>query len=154
MWEVIFLIKKTVCALLLAISLFSLYSCSSSPPASTLILEFMSAYGISGTPITSDAAEFSEGYMNEESFLKIFPLDAPPRDYAILLNRRFTYGEECGFFVIRGEDKSAVLEMCQERIKLISNGKGGILLHSGDVIFYSTLSDSEKARDIFYTIIK
>ena len=154
MWEVIFLIKKTVCALLLAISLFSLYSCSSSPPASTLILEFMSAYGISGTPITSDAPEFSEGYMNEESFLKIFPLDAPPRDYAILLNRRFTYGEECGFFVIRGEDKSAVLEMCQERIKLISNGKGGILLHSGDVIFYSTLSDSEKARDIFYTIIK
>lgn len=135
--------------------LLSFSACRSTVGAGELMSEFMSAYGISGPVFLPDEPEYSEGYISEDALKKIYSYYGSfPSDYAIFLNRHYDYGAECAFFVCDDGDISDTLEMCYERIALICRGEEGIVLCSQNVVFYSTLSDKERARELFFMILK
>ena len=117
--------------------------------------EFMSAYGISGPVFLSGEPEYSEGYISEQTLEKIYSYYGEfPSDYAIFLNRHYDYGAECAFFVCDDGEVSDTLEMCRERIALICKDDVGIVLRSRNVVFYSTLSDKERAKELFFMILE
>ena len=63
---------------------------------------------------------------------------------------------EVGVFVTAdGTSRLCAEELCRERIRLISKmgyGENSLLLRRGDVIFYSTLPDTERAERIWLDI--
>ena len=79
-----------------------------------------------------------------------------PDNFAIFLNSHADYGSECGVFVCDGGiGISEVEEMCLERIRLLGRGgENSFILREGRVVFYSTMSDGERARGIWRTLGK
>ena len=146
--------KKILFVILLSASLLpSLFSCGREQTAEEMMRDFISAYGAEGVVYHSGCAEGDEGYLAPEKLAIIYQFSARfPTDYAIFLNSRAEYGSECAFFVTRdAEQRAATEEMCRERLRLLG---GGLLKRSRNVVFYSTMSDGDRAEQIFNQIIK
>jgi hypothetical protein len=110
--------------------------------------DFLYSYGIDGVVYSSSASEGDVGYASDKLLSKLFIFEGEfPKNYALLLNSRSDYGAECGFFVCEGEsERERVVDMCEERISLLTRGEGGIIISRGRVVFYSTLSDRERSE--------
>jgi hypothetical protein len=78
-----------------------------------------------------------------------------PSDFAVILNCRADYGAECGVFVCDGEaEREAALEMCEERLRILSrDADNSLLIRSGNTVFYSTLTDDERAERLWRKIV-
>lgn len=132
-------------------------SCRREISALDFMTGFVAAYPIEGVVYHSSAEYMEEGYISEELFRRIYSYKGEmPEDFAIYLNSRPERGGECGIFKLGvGGDKEAVLEFCLNRIRLLTERAGdGCVLTSGDYVFYSTLSDTERAKELFYRLIK
>ena len=149
--------RRFFCAFLIVTTLFTFVSCGESRPAFELLSEFVSAYGAEGIIYRSDAAEWEENYIEYDLLKKIYVFyEKFPEDFAIFLNSHTDFGSECGAFVCEdGAEFSRVEEMCLERIKLLGReGDGAFVIREGRVVFYSTMSDGERARKIWKAVAK
>ena len=78
-----------------------------------------------------------------------------PESFAVILNSRADYGAECGVFVCENEsERTAAMQMCEERLRLVSRGgDSALLIRTSNTVFYSTLSDKETAASVWRKII-
>lgn len=151
------MIKKIFVFVLALICVFLLFSCEKNISASDFMTDFAAAYPLEGEIYFSEAQKKDEGYISEELFRKIYRIDGEiPEEYAIYLNSRPNQGAECGIFKLRAGSKTEpITEMCLERIRLVSGREAeGVVLISDRYVFYSTLADSERAKALFYRLIK
>ena len=149
--------RRFFCFLLIASMIFSLVSCGESRSASELLSEFVMAYGAEGVIYRSDAEKWDDGYIECDLLKKIYLFYRDfPEEFAIFLNSHADYGSECGVFVCTDSgEASGVEEMCFERIKLLGRGgEGSFVVRDGRMVFYSTMSDGERARRIWDAIDK
>lgn len=142
--------KKLISLVLSAAILFTLVSCSDDRTADELLSSFLESYGASGAVYSPRRAEWETGYIDSDLFHKIYELDsAAPQDFAIFLNSHTDSDSECAVFVCRdGAERMAVEEMCYERIKLLVTDNG-FVARSGNTVFYSTMSDKERAERVW-----
>ncbi len=134
-----------------------LSSCGKDISAADFMTDFSSVYPLEGEIYFSEATKEDEGYISDALFRKIYRIDGEiPAEFSIYLNSRPSQGAECGIFKLReGAETEPITEMCLERIKLISGRETkGVVLKSGRYVFYSTLEDSERAKELFYRLIK
>ena len=149
--------RRVFCAFLIITTLFSLTSCGESRSAFEMLSEFVSAYGAEGVIYRSDAGEGEEGFLEYDLLKKIYVFYKDfPEEFAIFLNSHADYGSECGVFVCDDSgEASEVSKMCLERIKLLDRGgDGSFVIREGCVVFYSTMSDSERARRVWKSVAK
>ena len=149
--------RRVFCFLLVLSMLFSLASCGESRPASELLSEFVSVYGAEGVIYRSDAKEWEEGYVEYDLLKKIYLFYKDfPEEFAIFLNSHADYGSECGVFVCRDASEcETVSEMCLERIRLLDRkGENSFVIREGRVVFYSTMSNGERAKKIWQAVNK
>ena len=149
--------RRLICVFLTVFLCFGIVSCGETRSASEMLFEFVSAYGAEGVVYRSDAEEWEEGYVEYDLLKKIYVFyQYFPEDFAIFLNSHADYGSECGVFVCRdGGEVSEVEEMCLERIKLLGRGdENSFVVREGRIVFYSTMSDSERARKIWQSVKK
>ena len=145
---------KRLLPLLLIISLFTYSSCKAEPSAYEILTEFSAAYGAEGIIYSPEVAEGNEGYIQDGLVERVFLFtEGMPGNYAILLNTHLDSPAECGVFVCgdSGEVR-ACEEIALERVRLLS-GEEGFVRRRGRVVYYSTLSDSERAEELFKEII-
>ena len=147
--------KRLLSVFVILIMIFSLVCCEEKVSADTLMSEFLRSYGIDGVVYSSSAKEGDVGYASGELLSKLFIFEGDfPESYALLLNARSDNGTECGFFVCENEgEREQVIDMCEERLSLLTRGEGGIIISRGRVVFYSSLSDSERAENCARRII-
>ena len=122
-----------------------------------MLSEFVSAYGAKGTIYSPEIAEGKEGYIPDGLIEKMYLFsDDFPENYAILINPYTMDFSECGVFICRDADSlSDMEEICLERIRLLSNGEDNAFLKiNGNMLFYSTMRDRERAEKIWREIIK
>lgn len=149
--------RRVFCFLLIFSMLFSLSSCGESRSAYELLSEFVSVYGAEGIIYRSDAEEWEEGFAEYDLLKKIYLFYKDfPEEFAIFLNSHADYGSECGVFVCRDSSECfEVYEMCLERIKLLDRrGEKSFIVREGRLVFYSTMSDTERARRIWDALRK
>lgn len=148
--------KKTALILIPFILIFALCSCQKEVSATAILSEFISAYGAEGIIYSSESAEGDDGYLRVEVLSKIYLSgDRFPENWAIFLNSHADYGSECGVFVCDSADmRLSVEEMCLERIRLLSGGENSFVIRSGNIVFYSTMQDGERAERLFKKILK
>ena len=133
-----------------------LFSCKSQKDAAEMAREFLDTYGAEGVIYTSRGGEDFE-LLTDELFKKIYIYDGDvPKNCALFLNSFADYGSEFGIFVCEdAEELRAVEKCCLERIDLL--GRGGdnaILIRCGGTVFYSTMSDGDRAREIWKSVAK
>ena len=149
--------KKGIAFILIVISALSLVGCKKEASAEKILDEFLLMYGGEGTVYSSDKSITDEGYITEDVLSKAYVYEGDfPKNFAILLNSRTAKGFECGVFICEGEDERAtVLEMCRERLDLLSErAEEGIFVRSGNLVFYTTASDKKRAEEIIKKIIR
>ena len=149
--------RRLFCLFLVFFCAFGMVSCGGSRPATEILSDFISAYGAEGIVYRSDAAEYDEGYAEYDLLKKIYVFyEDFPDEFAIFLNSHADYGSECGVFVCADSGEvSEVEEMCLERIRLLGRGgENSFVSREGRVVFYSTMSDGERARRIWRTLEK
>lgn len=149
---------KRIIAFILLLCLFicSLVSCRENRSAEDLLCEFIEAYGADGIIYSMGKKEYEDGYVSEELLARIYVYQGDfPENFAIFLNSHADYGSECAVFVSsNAEETSMIVEMCQERISLLGRGSDiAFIKRKGNVIFYSTMSDREKAEKIWAKIL-
>ena len=128
--------------------LFILSSCSEPLPPKDLLAEFVKSYGAEGIIYHSEAKEGDEGYLSPELATLAFGDRELPRSYAILLNTHLDTPVECGLFLIEG-NREELIDLCTYRTALLDRrGERTHIAIYGDYIFYSTLSDRERAKKI------
>lgn len=135
----------------------SFVSCTRDFSAKSLIDEFLYSYSAEGIVYSPECAEGEDGYVYEGFTDKIYIYEgAFPENFAIFLNSHADYGAECGVFVCEDEDERArVTDMCEERIDILARGsENAFLARSGNVVFYSTMSDRARAEEIWRKIIR
>ena len=126
--------------------LFILSSCSEPLPPVDLLSEFVSSYGAEGVIYHSEAKAGENGYLSPELASLAFGDRELPSSYAILLNVHLDLPTECGLFLIEG-DRRECIELCTVRTSLLDkSGERSFISIYGDYIFYSTLSDKERAK--------
>ncbi len=141
--------------LFLAVAL-SFASCEPKRDATEMAREFLDTYGAEGVIYSSRETDGCE-LLSDELFKKIYIYDGEvPKSCAVFLNSFADYGSEFGIFVCEdAEELRAVEKCCLERIELL--GRGGdyaFLMRNGNTVFYSTMSDGERARKIWQAISK
>ena len=149
--------RRVFCFLLIFSMLFSLSSCGESRSAYELLSEFVSVYGAEGIIYRSGAEEWEEGFAEYDLLKKIYLFYKDfPENFAIFLNSHADYGSECAVFVCRDSSECfEVYEMCLERIKLLDRrGEKSFIVREGRLVFYSTMSDTERARRIWDALRK
>lgn len=144
--------KRLICLTLAILLLFC--SCQSEQDAYAMLSEFVAAYGAEGVIYSPSLAEGKPGYLTQELVERIFLFtDGIGDNYAILLNSHVTSVSECGIFVCDDdEERRRCEEVCLERVRIL-NSDNGFVKSKGRAVYYSTLSDSEKAERIFKEII-
>ncbi len=134
--------------ILLFLCLFVFSSCSEAGDPTASLGEFVSAYGAEGIIYSTDVEEGQEGYISPEIERTIFGTTDMPPSYAIFLNTHLDYASECGAFLVRG-DRSEIISLCKRRISLLDPaGDHSFIAIYGDIVFYSTMSDAQRARRI------
>ena len=148
--------RKILPILLVALLLAALPSCSERPDAEAIILSVVSATGAEGVIYSPTRAEGEDGYIDRELFSRIYVTDGEmPESFAVFLNSHADYGAECGAFVASdAAELERLREMCGERLRLLARGERGLLLVQGRVVFYSTMSEPERVREIFLTAVR
>ena len=141
--------------LLTVLSSLVLSSCRMAPDAYDMLRDFSLAYGVEGVIYSPAVLEGDDGYIDSELFEKIYSQDTMPENFAVILNSRADYGAECGVFVFETEsERTAAMEMCEERLRLISRtGDSALLIRTASTVFYSTLADKETAERVWRKII-
>ncbi len=128
--------------------LFILSACQPPAPPVDLLSEFVKSYGAEGIIYHSEAEEGDEGYLSPELACLAFGDRELPKSYAILLNIHLDTATECGLFLIEG-NKKELLELSAARASILDPvGNRTHIAIYGDYVFYSTLSDKEKAKRI------
>ena len=141
---------------MLSLLFASLCSCGSEPDAYEMLKEFVQVYGAEGVVYSPSIPESQEGYMPPELADRIYRFSGkPPDNFAVLLNSHTNGFYECGVFVSTDADSlSSITETCLERIRLLGGaGENDFVKVSGRLIFYSTLSDRDRAERIWREII-
>ncbi len=146
--------KNILCMLLLFCTVFSFSSCCEQSTADELMESFLSAYGAEGVVYSPSRGEGELGYIDGELFHKIYVLDGEiPFDFAIFLNSHTDKTSECGIFICEdAAERMEIEKMCLERIKLLG-ADSSFISRSGNVVFYSTMSDKEKSESIWRSVI-
>ncbi len=135
----------------------SLVSCERKISAYEFMCAFASEYPLDGVIYHSSMEPYKEGYISKELFKSIYIYSGNvPEDFAVYLNSRPERGGECGvFYAADAEERRALLSMCYERCRLIcEKGTEPLVLTCENLVFYSTLSDPSRTRQIFDGIIK
>ena len=137
------------------LSILSLTSCGGQQSAYSLLEEFCEAYGASGIIYSPEVGEGSNGHISEGLIERVFFFtDGMTDNYAILLNTHIDSPSECGIFVCTdGGEVRACEEICVMRLKILGS-KNGFVRRRGRVVYYSTLSDADRAEELFNDIIK
>ena len=126
--------------------LFILSACEPPAPPVDLLSEFVKSYGAEGIIYHSEAKPGEEGYLSPEVAAVAFGSGALPESYAVMLNWRVDSAYECGLFLIDG-DRNELIELSSRRISLLDpRGERGFIGIYGDYVFYSTLSDKDRAK--------
>ena len=146
---------KRILSILLIFVMLSLFSCHREQSARAMLCEFVALYGAEGVIYSPELSEGQEGFIPEGLVEKIFRFPEGICDnFALLLNARIDSPSECGIFVCRdGSECRLAEEICLERVGLLSSDKG-FVKRRGRVVYYSTLSDPDRAERIFKEIIK
>ena len=135
-------------SILLFLCIFVFTSCSESRDPTDGVTEFVSAYGARGIVYSTSCAEGEEGYITEDIEKAFFGNNEPPENYAIFLNTHLDYASECGAFLVEG-DRNDVISICQRRVKLLDpEGSRSFIVVYKDTVFYSTMSDKDKAKKL------
>ena len=134
-----------------------LCSCNAEPSAYDMLSEFIAAYGAEGSIYSPGIPEGESGYIPDGLMEKVFMLSGKlPENYAVFLNSRPSSFSECGLFVC--EDADMLLRMeesCLERIGLLADANDSAFVKvSGNLVFYSTMSDRERAEKIWRELIR
>ncbi len=148
--------KKLCIVILIAVCLI-LSSCSDGISPYELMSRLGREYPVSGVLYHSGVLPHESGYLGEELFKSVYIYSGDmPEDFAVYLNMRPGRGGECGAFSAGdAEVRRTLVSMCYERCRLVAENESDILvLTSGNLVFYSTLSDPVRARKIFDSIIK
>ena len=149
--------RRVFCLFLIICLCAGLTSCDETPTAFDMLSEFVSSYGAEGIIYRSDKETWEEGYVEYDLLKKIYVFYRDfPEEFAIFLNSHADYGSECGVFVCKDMGEcSDVEEVCFERIKALKKTDGGaFVVREGTVVFYSTMSDGERAREIWRNVTK
>lgn len=148
--------RKTITAFLIICALFGITSCTKIPDAAEMLSEFKELYSAGGTVYTSTAKEGDSGYISSELFRKIYIFDGDvPEEFAVLLNYHADYGAECGVFISQSSyERERIIEMCTERIRLLSRGSENVFITvAGPIVFYSAMPDRALAEIIWRKIL-
>ncbi len=148
---------KKIVALILLITLLSLCSCRRERNAKEMLSEFILIYGAEGVIYSPEIPEGNDGYIRDGLIEKIYIFyGAFPENYAIFLNAHTDFSSECGLFICTDAEMiDRVEEMCLERIRLLAMGDDrAFVKQSGNVVFYSTMSDRKRAEKVFNEIIR
>ena len=148
--------KRLISVILLLATLFSISSCVRDVSAYSMLTDFITAYPAEGVIYSPECSEGSEGYIDSSVASRIYVFHGElPRNFAVFLNNHADFGSECGVFFCRDEaERAQVTEMCEERMRLLSGGEHTLLLRSGNIIFYSTLRDRDRAESLWTKILR
>lgn len=146
--------RKTVIFFVL-ISILLLFGCGETASADEMLSEFIYAYGAEGVIYSSEAKEGEAGYVRDGLTEKIYVYEGNfPQEFAIYLNSHTDSASECGVFVCDDADeKERVTDMCEKRIDLLGT-ENALILRSGNVVFYSTMTDKARTSEIWKKIIR
>jgi hypothetical protein len=149
--------KKAVIVCLLLTVCFTVVGCDRAVSTEAMLRDFLNAYGIEGTVYSSQKKMHEDGYLSSELLEAIYVIGGDlPDNFALCLNERSAKGFETGFFLCESAvQREEIVEMCRERISLLTeNGEEGLLMRSGYLVFYTTAKDKDKAEAVFTKIIK
>ena len=149
--------KKTISVILIISILTLLFSCEKKQNAYEILNEFVTAYGAEGIIYSPHFSEGEDGYIREGFVQKIYLFSGRfPNNFAVFLNSHAENGSECAVFVC--EDAQMLLmveELCIERTRLIASGSDRTFIKkNGNIIFYSTMENKERAERLFKEIIR
>ena len=148
--------RRVALMIFLAIIL-PLSSCAPRGGAREMLEAFLDSYGAETEVYSTDRMSHEEGYVSEGLLEKMMMSEGPfPEDIALAINQRAERGFEAALFICRDADEiSAVTEMCDRRLSLLTEGVGGgLLLRSGKVVFYTTAEDRDRAEALFTKIMR
>ena len=150
---------KRIIVLILCISAlcFNLVSCREGRNARRMLEDFVAAYGADGIIYSPEVGEGNDGYVYDGLMERIYVFSGSfPTNYAVFLNSRPDFYAECAIFVCSDAAMlNTVEEMCLERVRLLSGGANhAFVRRSGNICFYSTMPDRERAEKIFSEIIR
>ncbi len=148
--------KSAAVILLIAILASFTVSCGIEPEVSDMLSDFIEDYSADGIIYYSGAREGDDGHLDPETRNKLFlGLDKTPEHYAIFLNSHSDYGAECGVFFCDGTaELYQVVEMCEKRLSILRGGDKSLLIRSKNTVFYSTLSDRDRAEKLWREILR
>ena len=134
----------------------NLFSCRECRPPRDLLSDFLYMYGASGSTYFSDANEADDGYLPPHLLSKIYNYDADfPSDFAIFLNIHAGYGAECGVFLCKDvrELSEMQLSLCERMRLLDPDSNTSLIIRTGLTVFYSTMPDPDRVREIWYSLV-
>lgn len=143
--------------ILIAISLGTFTSCRKEVNPRESLEKFISAYGAEGVIYSPEIPEGNLGFIPDGLIEKIYLFSGRfPESFAIFLNSRPEYGYECGVFLCDDADSLEMMEeVCIERTGLLDGGgERSLIIRSGNLIFYSTMKDRDRAEKLWREIIK
>ena len=135
-------------SLLLFLLLFSLSACAPEASPREKLSEFANANCASGVIYSTEIPEGEEGYISPVMERLIFGQSDVGATYAILLNSHIDSPAECGAFLIEG-NRDELIGLVKSRMNLLDPGQErSFMAIYGDILFYSTLADRERAREL------
>lgn len=149
--------KKTMLFSLALVLLFSLFSCGARCEPYEALSDFVKSYGVNGVIYSPSVEEGKDGFVREGLMERVYRYSGDfPESYAVMLNSCSDFGGECGVFVCPNADVLyAVEELCLERMRLLDpSGSNSLIIIDGQIIFYSTLQDKERAGRLWREIIR
>lgn len=142
-------------SVLLFLCVFIFTSCHHAPDITEALEEFVASYGASGTVYSTKCKEGEEGYIDDYLAERLFGSEVEDIEYAIFLNTHLDYASECGAFLVPESRKNDIIELCQRRISLLDRqGKRSFIRIYGNIIFYSTMQDRDRAEHFADLIFK
>lgn len=134
--------------------MLSVISCSHTRPSDELMAAFIHAYRAEGIIYSPSIPEGEEGYIDDELYDRIYVHSGEhPDDFSIFLASHTDSHSECGVFNCRDSEMLASVEqMCLERVRLLDPERG-FVTRSGLTVFYSTMSERERAQRLWAGII-
>lgn len=134
---------KRVLSIFTVLILLFITSCGTEPNACAMLEEFLAIYSAEGVVYSPSIPEGEHGSLREDTFEKIYVYRGEmPKNCAIFLSSHIDTASECGVFVCQSDTELiAITEACRERMRLLAGEGGGIIISSGSIVFYSTMSE-------------
>lgn len=159
------LARKTAAIFLLFASVvILLVSCSASPSAEELMMEFAKAYGIDKTCYSKSIPEGEPGYAPVEFFTELYGnIEESVSDYAVIFTSTLSSVGECSVILCYSEyDAMRVSEAALMRLDMIKSLVGSVnteaaddafVIRRGRAVITCALSDNERAEKLWKKII-